>query len=298
EAVPAFIEVHVPGHLARERSVHLVHLLFDERVPRLPHHRYAARLLNRIWQRLRALHVEDYRCVLHASKDIARIQEQQIISPDDVTVPLNDADPVSVAVERNAEIVAALVHLVDEIFEILRNGRVRMVVGKRAVTFAEHARDFDTELCEQLWCDEATDAVTGIDRDPEWARDLANSTKHIVDVPIDDRFISPAALPLGETSGDSELVNALNVVAVDRRPADAELESVVLGRVVRSGNLDARDDVEIVLCPIRHRCRNDADVHDGDTALDQPRDQCVVEAIAAGPVVAADRDGSVDPALL
>src|SRR5947208_2619206 len=59
EAVVAVGEEHVARHLARERRLHLLHLLLDEGVARLPHDGNAARLANRVGERLAALHVED-----------------------------------------------------------------------------------------------------------------------------------------------------------------------------------------------------------------------------------------------
>ena len=89
----------------------------------------------------------------------------------------------------------------------------------------------------------------------------------------------------------------LKVVAVQRLGAEAELEAVVLGRIVRAGDLDAADDVQVVQAPVEHGRRHDADVDDVDAGARQAVDERVAQLVAARPVVAADGDVAGDAAL-
>ena len=59
-------------------------------------------------------------------------------------------------------------------------------------------------------------------------------------------------------------IELLNLLAVNRLGAERELEAVVLGRIVRAGDLDAADDVEMVERPVQQRRRHHADVDDVD----------------------------------
>ena len=71
--------------------------------------------------------------------------------------------------------------------------------------------------------------------------------------------------PSANVAGASmQLVELLDLVAVQRLVPSAELEAVVLGRIVRAGDLDAADDVEVVQAPVEQRRRDDADVDDVD----------------------------------
>ena len=79
-------------------------------------------------------------------------------------------------------------------------------------------------------------------------------------------------------------------VAVQRLGADAELEAVVLGGIVRAGDLDAAGDAEVVQAPVqraasaRRRCRRRR------RRTPSGRDERVAQRLPARPVVAADGD--------
>src|SRR6185312_11893970 len=89
-----------------------------------------------------------------------------------------------------------------------------------------------------------------------------------------------------------DLVQALDLGAVHRALADRELEPVVLGRVVRSCDLNAADDVEMVQAPVVQRRRHDPDVRDVDARRGETVDERVAELRTTRTVVAADGDGA------
>src|SRR5687767_11239782 len=107
-------------------------------MPGPPHDGRPASGSHRVRESLRALHIEDDRLTLSGSRQyVARVDDEQVIAPHNVTLPVHDADPVGVAVERDTEVVAAARDFADEILEVLDDGRVGMMVRERAIALAE-----------------------------------------------------------------------------------------------------------------------------------------------------------------
>jgi len=72
EAVPVAAEEHVPAHLAGQRGLELLHLLFDQGVAGLPHRRLQADAGELCREHFRALHVEDHGVTrAHAARQVA-----------------------------------------------------------------------------------------------------------------------------------------------------------------------------------------------------------------------------------
>ena len=142
-------------------------------------------------------------------------------------------------------------------------------------------------------CDERADAVAAIDDDLEPALQLPRARDDVLDVAVDDRLRAHGALPRGKRSGDGELVQLLNLVAVNRLGAERELEAVVLRRVVRAGHLYAADHVEVIQRPVEQRRRHLSNVDDVEPALREPAHERVAQLATARPVVAADQVGCI-----
>ena len=104
-------------------------------------------------------------------------------------------------------------------------------------------------------------------------------------------------LPLRRRVRANEREQMLEVVAVHRLRAEAQLEPVVLGRVVRAGNLDAADHGQVVQAPVQHRRWYDSDIHDTHAGGCQSLHQGIAQLVAARPVVAPDSDLARDAAL-
>jgi len=82
----------------RRAERHLLHLLLDERMPRLPYDGLETGLLQHLRQHLRAFHIENHRMVLaHALHQVAPEQHQQLItstgSPFSSTRPMRSPSP-------------------------------------------------------------------------------------------------------------------------------------------------------------------------------------------------------------
>jgi len=100
---------------------------------------------------LGTFHVEDYRLTLSRSRDyVARVDDQDLISPDDLALFVDHADAICVTVEGNSNISAIAFNSCNEIAEILRDSWIGMVVGKRSVALAEKTANRHSQLFEQL----------------------------------------------------------------------------------------------------------------------------------------------------
>src|SRR5688572_32167273 len=82
-------------------------------------------------------------------------------------------------------------------------------------------------------------------------------------------------------------IERLDLLPVQTALPHTQLETVVFGRIVRSRDLDAANDIEVVERPIKEGSRNDPDINDVDTRLRQPTHQGVTKACAARSVVSA-----------
>jgi hypothetical protein len=89
----------------------------------------------------------------------------------------------------------------------------------------------------------------------------------------------------------------LDIRAVNRFRLKTQLEAVVLRGIVRAGYLNSADYVELVLRPVRDRRRDDADVDHIDTAAKKSGDKRAMKGFSAGPVVAPNRERSLDSPL-
>src|SRR6266699_3563163 len=289
ESIKSLGEEHVPGHLARNRRSGLVHLLLDERVSRLPHDGDSACVLDGFRQCLGCLHVEnDYLALPRARQHVARIHDQDVVPPNYLAGVVDHTDAVRVAIERNADVGVVLFHGGDEILDVFRDSRIRVVIRKRAVALAEQKARLDAELRKELWRNKGARSVATIENDHQVAREFPDVCRNVVDVAVDDLLVAKRALPAWEFARDSELIEVLYISAVNGAGCETKLESVVLGRIVGAGDLDSADHIQIVLGPVGERGRNDSDVHHVDAACEQPRHQRSMQSFSAWPVIAPD----------
>src|SRR5258708_5937582 len=231
--IETLADKHVARHLALDGGVRLFHLILDERMSRLPHDGLAARFLDRLGQRLRALHVEyDGLALPRPLENIARIDDQYPVPPDDRTIFVDDTDAVSVAVERDTDLRLVFCHGGDQVFQILGDRRIWMVIGKGAVALAEQAACLDAQGFEQLRRNERARAVAAVIHHSHRRRERACASEDILDVVIDD----PLRLHRSALGALHRLLNQRvqvpDLVTVQRRRAERQLEAVVLGRVV------------------------------------------------------------------
>src|SRR2546423_1277996 len=290
EPVKALRKEHVPGNLAANRSVGLVHLLLDQRVTGFPHNWNSARFFNGFRQCLGRLYVENDRLTLASSRqDITRVDDEENVSPDDFALIIDDSDSVSIAVERNPHVRPILFHGGDKRLDVFGNGRIRVMIGKGAIALAEQATRLDAEFRKELRSNERPGSVAAIKNDLKIAREVADATCDVLDVTIDHVLLLKRAPSFGKLSCEGKLVQTLDVGPENRSGADPQLEAVVLGRIVGAGDLDAANDVQIVLRPVRDRSWDNSDIDYVNAARHETCDKRRIELVSRPPVVAPHR---------
>ena len=98
---------------------------------RPPHQRLAAGRRDGVEENLARLYIRDDRGARMIEKHRTRQQHQQLIRPENFAFPIDNADPVAIAVQRNAEVRPLAKHFFLQLDEILRLGRVG-VMGRKA----------------------------------------------------------------------------------------------------------------------------------------------------------------------
>ena len=101
--------------------------------------------------------------------------------------------------------------------------------------------------------------------------------------------LEPAAAVRGAARFDQP-AQRLDLGAVDGRAADADLEAVVLGRVVAAGDLDGAVEVEVEEREVGDRRRADAEVDDVEAGLEQALAERRGVGVGGEAAVAADAD--------
>jgi hypothetical protein len=78
------------------------------------------------------------------------VDDEDPVAPDDRAVLVDDANPVAVTVECDADLGPILLHRGDQVLEVLGNRRVGMMVGEGSITLAEQPSSLDAQPLEQL----------------------------------------------------------------------------------------------------------------------------------------------------
>ena len=229
-----------------------------------------------------------------ARQHVTGEQHHLPVRPDDGPLAVDNAEAVSVAIERETEIRPVLAHRRDQVPEIRRHARIGMVIGEVAVDVAVELDDVVAKRLEQPRRDISRDTVAAIDDDlpglvAEGGRDLFADPPDVV---LDHLRAPQTALP--ETAlSRVEIVlldpasEILDRIAVQRLAGDHDLQSVVLGRVVAAGDHDAAAGLEMLRREIEQRGRHPPDIDDVAAALPHPLDDCREQLGARMPSVAA-----------
>jgi hypothetical protein len=201
--------------------------------------RLAAGLADRDRQALRTLDVVDDGRALDARQDVAGEQHQLAIRIDDVAAQGDHAQAVAVAVERQAQLRLGGVHRADQVGQVLRLGRIRMMVREVAVDTAVQLDHLAAEGPQDARGGGAGDAVARVDHDLHRTRELAVA-RDAVRVFGEDVHLRGAPRAGHVGLGFHQPAQLLDVLAVDRAAGQHHLEAVVVLRVVAAGDLDAR----------------------------------------------------------
>jgi hypothetical protein len=252
-----------------------------------------------VHERLRALDVEDDRLAAPGpGQHVARVEDQDVVAPDDPAAPVHHADPVGIPIERHPQLGPGAPHRRDQVLQVLRDGGIGVVIGEGAVALGEQPGPLDPQGREQLRGHQRAGAVAAIvdhpQRRPVGVPHRPDARGDVGHVPVDDRRLAHGAGAGGEVRRHDQPVQLLDLLPVQRGRADAHLEAVVLGRIVRPGDLDPRHHRLMVEGPVQQRRGHDAHVDDIDATPGQPGDQRLTQHLAAGAVVAPHRHRAPD----
>ncbi len=217
-------------------------------------------------------------------------QHQQAVPEDDLAVLVDRTEPIAVAVEREPQRGAGAPNRRDQVPEVLRHRRVRVVIGKRAVRIAEQRDDVGAGARQRGLGDQTGHAVATVDHHPDRtlhavARDngVDVSRQHGV-VGLDEPVPRVGRLVLDQPT------HLLDPLAVQRLARRHDLEPVERRRVVGTRNLNPAIHVEFVQCQVEGRRREHSDVHRRATRAGDPVPDGTSQHFAGGAVVPSHRD--------
>ena len=238
------VEVVVARHLAAEDGVLLAHPRLEERVADAVHERSPAGALDYVGDCPAGPHVvEDRRLGLLFEHRLGQ-QRGHEVAVDECALLVDEEAPVGVAVPRDPEVGALLDDLAHDELPILRQQRVRLVIGEVAVGLEIGLDQVESEALEDRADHRAGHAVPAVDHDLERLdhTGIDELQRGLVElVPDRDVLDAPAARGIAEPFLDPRLDVADPGVARQRdRPALDELGAgVALGIVRRSAHQPA-----------------------------------------------------------
>src|SRR5512133_2489393 len=292
EAEPAVAEEDVTAHLAGQQRLLLLHLRLDEAVPRLPHDPAAALRRDVVVEGEGALHLADDRGPRHLGQQGPREQDHDLVAPEHGPLLVHRAHAVRVAVVRDTDVGLHLAHLRLQVLEVLLDRRIGVVVREPAVHLDEERDDVDPERLEEGDGDDAARPVAGVDHHLEPPLPELEAPLHLGAVRRDDVVAPDAPRAGSELALLDDPAQLLDLLAVEGALPEAELEAVVLRRVVRPGDLTgAVDPRERVRREVDERRRHHAEVDDVAAGGAERGDELAVEAIARLATVTPHDDG-------
>ncbi len=163
-----------------------------------------------------------------------------------------------------------------------------MVVREPPVHVGEELRHLRPEAAIDRGRDRTGRAVARVDDDADRPRELAHVLDDEVLVLAQDRPLLVRALGVAERARLETATQILDLVAVHRLAAQAELEAVVVGRVVAAGDLDAAVEVPVEDREVDERRRHHAELDDAEPGRAKAVDQGGGVGVRGEPAVAPD----------
>src|SRR4051812_854211 len=259
------------AHLAGEERAVLLHFRLDERVADLPHDGAAAPPLDVVVEGLRAFPLAHNGGTRKILENVAGEDEQELVTPENVPVFVDGAEPIRVAVEGDAQIGAFDADFLLQISQILRDSGIGMMVREGAVEVAEQLDHFVPEGSEEPRPDDPAGAIAGIDDDSELAGGLAKRLRDEVEVGGRNVVLELATLSRARPGLRVDVsLECLHLRTRHGALSDPNLEAVVFGWIVRAGDHAEAIDRERVRGEVGERSRHDSDGEDVDPLLARP----------------------------
>nr|GEU28095.1 hypothetical protein [Tanacetum cinerariifolium] len=261
KAIPAVLEEDMAAHLAAQRGAGFLELGLDQRVAGLVHQRHAARLLDVRRQVARAFDVVQDLLARVARQDIGREQHHLAVRINDLAILGHQAQAVAVAVEGQADLGVGFLQAADQVLQVFRMGRIGVVIGERAVHFAEQLDHFAAHAAIQVAGKRASHAVAAIDGDLDRTRqlDVANDAFQVLGADVMGAVVARHGSRRTVVVDDA-LVQRRDRLTMDGLACEHHLEAVVVRWIVATGYHDARGRAQHVGAEIHHRRGHHAQV--------------------------------------
>ncbi|MNP23369.1 hypothetical protein D3C76_1160750 [compost metagenome] len=182
-----------------------------------------------------------------------------------------------------------MLDLGDQVLEVFRLARVRVMVGEVAVDLAEQRDHFATQGFDQLRGDDAGSAVAAIDHHFQLLRQFY-VLGDLLEVAFEDLDLFDAAVGAGQVVGLEAGQQGLDLFVGQGVAGNDDLETVVVRRVVAASEHYPRLARQHVGRVIQRGCRHQADIADLAAGLDQSLDQLLDQHGAGQTAIAANRN--------
>ena len=212
----------VARHLAGERRLQLDHRRLHQRVAGLPHHRLAAEPRDLVEQRLARLDVGEDRAARLPGEHLGGEDLHQLIAEQDAALAVDHADPIAVAIEGDAELRAFGADRADQCGEVLRHGRVGVMVGEIAVDLGEQQRVAPRQPRGERLQHFARGAIAGIPHHGELAP-AGEVPQQALDIGVEHRALDDPAAAAREPALGGDPAELLM-----RSPNSEPLPSIIL----------------------------------------------------------------------
>src|SRR5471032_2036416 len=209
-------------------------------------------------------------------------------SPQDTALAVDRTDTVAIAVEGDAEIAAAALHLGGQLLEVLRHRWIGMMRRESAVDLLVQDEMLARQLVDDRPDRDADGAVAGVPGHLELAAGL-----HVLQQPrrifrqddlLFDRTFARLEVALGRYLAELE-----DVGAKERLLAHHHLEAVEIRWIVRTGDHDPAVRLEMPNREVEHRRGGQADSHHVDAGRGQAVDAGLGKLGRAQPAIVPQR---------
>ena len=172
----------VAREFAGEDGVGLAAARHDVGVAGARHDRHATGGGDAIDQALGTLDIEDHTATGVRAQGVPCQDDKVLVGPEDFAGVIHHTQPVAIAIQGNAHVGLGLLHLGDQVAQVLGLEGIGHVVGEGAIRLAIEGNDLAPEGGEGLDRDRTGHAVPGIDDHFQGAGqlDLCGDVAHIV----------------------------------------------------------------------------------------------------------------------
>ena len=218
-------------------------------------------------------------------------EEQQLVGPDDLTVRVDHADPVAIAIKRDSQIRLGRHHREAQLAQVLRNRRIRVVRGKAPIHPLVEKHVQPREAPSESLDDRSRRAIAAI---PDYARrcDIPRGRRQAFDIRMRTVFsVDRKIRQRPTTRGDRFRSNQLRQGPAEYRLAvQQQLEAVLVRRVMRARHHDAAIELRAVHGEIHLGSRAHPHTPDVCPGCHESVDQRVFEGFGGEPAIPAYRD--------